>query len=292
MASPVIIIALTFSRGDELPDRDRLEACDEADLVADERAAHDAPLRRSVHERGDRQHRRLRRVREALLDHRLRAVDASVRHGVDPTAEREEHVLLAPDHALGHARRAARVEDVAVVGGARAEVAFGRSARHRVLEGHRVEPGEVGVAPVLDDDRVAEHREPVEHAAHPGCELALVDERLEVGVVEEVRELLLDVPEVDVHPDRTDLEDRPGRLDPLDRVEGVDADVVARPDPVRRQVVGEPVRPLLHLGERAALALAHEVLAVAEVIGGVLEQVGEVELHALNLGEAQRPISR
>ena len=69
------------------------------------------------------------------------------------------------------------------------------------------------------------------------------------------------------------------RLDPLDAVVGVDADVVAGPDALGGQVVGEPVRPLLHLGVRAALAVADEVLPVGEVVGRVLEQIGEVELH-------------
>ena len=51
------------------------------------------------------------------------------------------------------------------------------------------------------------------------------------------------------------------------------------PMPWAAQVVREPVGALLHLGVGAALPVADEVLAVAEVVDGVLEQIGEVELH-------------
>ena len=60
---------------------------------------------------------------------------------------------------------------------------------------------------------------------------------------------------------------------------GVDADVVARADPVRREMVRQPVGAGLHLGVGPALPLGDEVLAGPEVIDGVLEEVGEVELH-------------
>ena len=49
--------------------------------------------------------------------------------------------------------------------------------------------------------------------------------------------------------------------------------------PVGGEVVGEPVGPLLELGVGAPLALGDEVLPVGEVVDGVLEQIGEVELH-------------
>ena len=69
------------------------------------------------------------------------------------------------------------------------------------------------------------------------------------------------------------------RLDPLDAVVGVDADVVAGPDALGGEVVGEPVGPRLHLGVGAALAVGDEVLPLGEGSTAVLEQVGEVELH-------------
>ena len=62
---------------------------------------------------------------QRLLDERAGVVDPGVGHGVDAATEREEHVLVAPHHALGHAGRAARVEDVAVVARSGPEVALG-----------------------------------------------------------------------------------------------------------------------------------------------------------------------
>lgn len=55
--------------------------------------------------------------------------------------------------------------------------------------------------------------------------------------------------------------------------------MVAGTDAVRLQVVGEAIGPLLHLGVGAPLPVADEVLAVGEVVDGVLEQIGEVEVH-------------
>ena len=126
---------------------------------------------------------------------------------------------------------------------------------------------------------MAEHRQLVEHTGDPGGELPLEHEGDEVGVVEQVPELVLDVAVVDVDPHRSKLEHRPEGLDPLDRVVGVDPDVVAGPDALGSEVVGEPVRPLLHLSIGAALAVADDVLPLAEVVRRVLEEVGEVELH-------------
>src|SRR5262249_56667347 len=56
-----------------------------------------------------------------------------------PAAEgSEEDVLGAPYHALGHARRATRVEEIEVVAGAGAEVALGRGGPESVLVRHGV----------------------------------------------------------------------------------------------------------------------------------------------------------
>jgi hypothetical protein len=112
-----------------------------------------------------------------------------------------------------------------------------------------------------------------------GCELALVDQGLEVRVVEDVAEFVLHVAVVDVDPDGADLEHGPQRLHPLHAVEGVDSHVISGPDALLGQVVCQAVRPRLHLGEAAPHAVGHQVLVFAEVIGGVLEEIGEVELH-------------
>jgi len=132
---------------------------------------------------------------------------------------------------------------------------------------------------------VREQRQGVDDVPDPRRELPLVHERLQIGVLEQVRELALDVPVVDVHPHRPQLEHGPEGLDPLDRVVGVDPHVVAGSDPVVREVVREAVGALLHLGVGAALTLRDQVLASSEVVGGVLEQVSQVELHRAALYE-------
>jgi hypothetical protein len=139
----------------------------------------------------------------------------------------------------------------------------------------------VGAAAVLDHEREAQLRQRVADALDPRRELTRVDQPDQVGIVEQIAELVLDVAVVDVDPDRAQLEDRPERLDPLDRVVGVDAHVVARPDALRRQVVRELVRARVHLRVRAALAFGDQVLALRKRVDGVLEQIGEIELHAV-----------
>ena len=60
--------------------------------------------------------------------------------------------------------------------------------------------------------------------------------------------------------------------------------MVAGPDALAGQEVGQAVGPLLHLGEGAALARGHQVLAVPEGVHRRLEQISQVERH--------RPVSR
>ena len=152
----------------------------------------------------------------AALGHVLGALRARAGHRVDAAAEREEHVLVSPDDALRHAGRAAGVEDVAVVAGARREVALGRARRQRLLVLDRAER-RVSRRRCRPRSRSrAQLRQRVAHARDARRELALVDEADQVGVVEQVAELVLDVAVVDVDPDRAQLEDRPERLDPLD----------------------------------------------------------------------------
>ncbi len=116
-------------------------------------------------------------------------------------------------------------------------------------------------------------------ACHPWSELTLVDQRHQVGVGEQVPELVVDVAVVDVDPHRPQLEHGPRRLHPLHAVEGVDAHVVAGTYSVGCQVVGQAVGPLLHLGIGAPLAVGDQVLPVAVGVDSVLEQVSEVERH-------------
>ena len=80
-----------------------------------------------------------------------------------------------------------------------------------------------------------------------GAELGFEDQRDEVGVVEEVAQLLDDVAVVHVDRHRARLVAAEHRLDPLGAVERVDADVLARLDADVEQVVRDPVRALVEL---------------------------------------------
>ena len=276
IASPVIMTVFTRSSPTSRQTWWGSNLAIEHDLGADEALAHHAPLGRPVHERGDRQVHH--RTAGTLGDHDRRVLHPLVRHRVGAAAECVEHVLVAPHDALGHAGGPAGVEDVEVVSRAGPEVTFRRLARQRLLVADG--PGRrLGVAAVLDHDHVPEAGELGAERGDQRRELPLVDERLEVGVGQQVAQLVLDVAVVDVDPDRPQLEDGPRRLDPLDRVVGVDPDVIPRTDPLRGQVVGQPVRPGLHLGIGAPLPVGHEVLPLGVGVDGRLEQVGEVELH-------------
>jgi hypothetical protein len=63
----------------------------------------------------------------------------------------------------------------------------------------------------------------------------------------------------------------------------------AGPDPLGGQVVRQPVGTGVHLRVRAALVAGHEVLAIAELVDGVLEQIGQVEFQTFPSGA---PVAR
>ena len=110
-----------------------------------------------------------------------------------------------------------------------------------------------------------------------------MDQRDDVGVVEEVVELALDVAVVDVDGDRADLDDREHRDDVLDAVLGVDRDVVARPHPLRLQVVREPVGVGLQLGVGDDPVPDLHGGVVGRGVDGVLEEVSDVDGHGARL---------
>ena len=103
-------------------------------------------------------------------------------------------------------------------------------------------------------------------------------ERDEIGVVEEVAELGLDVAVVDVDRDGPDLPRREHRLDPLGAVVGVDPHVIADPDPTGREVVGQPSRAFVELAVGEAAVVGDDGLTVRGDIGDGFEQVCEVPL--------------
>ena len=115
------------------------------------------------------------------------------------------------------------------------EVALGRRRGERLVVGDRTDRGAVGAGAVVDRDQVAQQRQRLAHRGDARRELRVVHERDEIGVVEEVAQLGLDVAVVHVDRHRAQLVRGEDRLDELVAVEAVDADVVARPDALCRR---------------------------------------------------------
>ena len=172
---------------------------------------------------------------------------------------------MPPQHALGHASGAAGVEDVQVVAGAGAEVSVGPRARERAL---------VLVSP---RQRETQLRHVGANRVEGGGEVGLVHHRLEVGVGEQIAQLVLDVAVVHVDRHRAQLERGEHALEVLVAVVHPQADVVGRPDAVPGERMGEPGRPLVELPVGEAYVAVHDRLPVRHGVGDRLEQVGEVE---------------
>lgn len=120
----------------------------------------------------------------------------------------------------------------------------------------------------------------------PLVELAVEDQRRQVGVPVEIDQLFLDVTVVDVHRNDPGLEGPQDRLEILDPVVEVQPQVLARPDPRADQMVGDPVGGGVQLRvrepplrARTGMVDVQERLAVGHRVDDRLEQVGKVVLH-------------
>ena len=136
-----------------------------------------------------------------LGHHHGRVGDAGVGRRVGAAPQGVEHVLVVPDHSLGHAGGATGVEDVEVLARPGAEVA------DLGLPGQRIFVGDgagrrLDVGPVVDHHDVAQLGKLGQQCRDQRGELALVHDRLEIGVRQQVAQLVLDVAIVDVDPDR------------------------------------------------------------------------------------------
>ena len=181
--------------------------------------------------------------------------------------------------ALGHARGAAGVEHVDVV------LAAG-DALHRRVRGERVLPrhGAVDGGAVLRQAVVDRHQQPEPgkagpHARHPVAERRVEHERLGVRVVQEVRELVVQVAVVDVDRHRPRLEPAELRLQVLVGVVEVEADLAVRPQAGRRQRAGEAGGPLVVLPPRPARRAVDDGGDLGLGVGERLPDGGEVHLH-------------
>ena len=187
----------------------------------------------------------------------------------------EEDVLVAPHHALRRTGGPARVEDVEVVTGPGQRRPFGARPGECVFVRRGV--AAVGVAAVLEHDDVTKPRELGLDLAEERQERALDDGGFDVGVLEDVAQLVGDVPVVDVDRDEPGFERPEERLDPLGAVPAVDRHLRTGFETQTEQVVGEAVRALVELRERPARRAGHERLAVRHSVDDDLEEIGEVE---------------
>ena len=103
-----------------------------------------------------------------------------------------------------------------------------------------------------------------------------MDERHHVRILEDVLQLVLDVPEVDVDHHGTDLEHRDHGLDGLDGVARIDPHLVARLDSLFTQVVTEAVGPILQLRVGEFVTVRRECDAVGDEVDGVLYEVCDI----------------
>ena len=196
-------------------------------------------------------------------------------HGVAAGTEHVDEVVLAPHHALRHAGRPARVQQEEVV------AAAGPGRRHPVgAAGDEglVRRGPVGpVAGLVGDDVPTANlrqalADPVEQLGERGVE----HDRLGVGVVEQVEDLLRPVAEVGVHRDGRDLEGGVHRLQVLRPVVQVLGDLGLLAEPGGEEVGGERVGPPVELPPRDDAVALHLAGPVGHPGGDRLVDVGQV----------------
>ena len=112
-----------------------------------------------------------------------------------------------------------------------------------------------------------------------GREVGFVHHGLQVGVGEEVAQLVLDVAVVHVHRHRAQLERGEHAFEVLVAVVEPEADVVAGADAVRGEHMRQPGRALVEVAVGEAHVAEHDRLAVGHGVGHRFEEIGEVELH-------------
>ncbi len=243
--------------------------------------------------------RRRRGGHVVVVRHRLAGQDVPPAHG------RHVDVVLAPQHALRHPGRAARVEDVEVVGRRRRRrrPGGGVDGRERGLvldgPGQQVVPGVVGHL-----DQHLQRGEAVEEGGQRGGEGVVVDEGPAAGVVEQVEQLVLDVAVVDVERRHPGPEGAEHGLQVLVAVVEVDAQVV-----LAGLVAGEPVplgvgaqAPGPQIGGQAAAAVRQVGEGQADVApdqrgavgvdrGHRVEHLGQGELHLAHVPSPSDAVS-
>ena len=183
------------------------------------------------------------------------AVDVVVAHAA--VDEPGKEVVLAPHHALGHARRAAGVEHVEVVSAAAPRRAHPPDGG---LGGVLVGGGPVGTRarPVVDPEPALHAGHAVEDALDPVGERAMENDCHRVGVLPQIAQLVVAVAIVGVDGDEADLERGEGGLDVLGRVVQVDRHLVLLDGAEIEQELRDAVGPAVELvPPDVAVALGH-----------------------------------
>ena len=187
--------------------------------------------------------------------------------------EHAEERVLGPHDALGVAGRAARVEQVEVA--ARASPGRGGAAGAAVggvLVGHG--PVGAGTGAGVDPEPELDAVEAVTQLVAAVGEVAVEDDRFDVGVVPQVGELVAGVAVVGVDRHQPGLERREQALQVLGRVEEELGDLGLVAEPGVEQRGGDAVGALVEVPPRRDAAVAVERGRVGEAVGHRLPHVG------------------
>ncbi len=195
--------------------------------------------------------------------------------GIGAVGEHVHEVLVAPHDTLRHARGAARVQEVEVV--ARPlDPRSGIVLREELLVRDReVAKGRA----VVDLDPQLDARGAIADLLDLLAEVTVEQQRLGVGVVEEVGELVLEVPVVHVRGNGAQLERRIDALAVLVAVVEVRGDLRVLSEPGGRQRRRETRGPIVELAPGHAPVALHERDAFGEHVRDRFPHVGEVPGH-------------
>ncbi len=133
--------------------------------------------------------------------------------------------------------------------------------REELLERHRAVEGRAAVVDLHHDPQGGE---PVPDRVDVGGQRAVEDEHLGVGVLEQIGELVLEVPVVHVHVHRPGLQRPVHGLQELVAVVQVERDFRARLDAVRGESRREPRRSLVEGLPRVSPVALHDRGAVRQ----------------------------
>ncbi len=134
-------------------------------------------------------------------------------------------------------------------------------------------------AAVVDFDPDAHVRSPVAHLGHAVAQARVEEQRLGIGVVEEVDEFVFGVPVVDVHRDAAHLERRVQALEVLIAVVEVRRDLGTRLQARRAERGREAGGAVVELGPRAPPFALHDRYPIGDGVGHRFPQGREVPVH-------------